>query len=174
MRRLLPLALAGILSACTAQAPGGPEPASRVDLRPPDLFGAWRSSIDVKSGAFAAAKGLEFMYVFHADHTLTESSNYDAAPPVPPAYGAWRFVPGDGMTWEAKYEFFTTVPSAPEQFKAGAGWLPSGRGVFTERITLAPDGRTFTSTIRYQLFDAKGAAIDGGGEAIGRAVRIEF
>ena len=66
------------------------------------------------------------------------------------------------------------MPSAPEQFKAGAGWLPSGRGVFTERITLAPDGRTFTSTIRYQLFDAKGAAIDGGGEAIGRAVRIEF
>ena len=141
---------------------------------PPSLSGAWRASIDVKSGAFTAAKGLEFMYVFHADCTLTESSNYDAAPPVPPAYGVWRFVPGDGTTWEAKYEFFTTAPTPPEEFRAGAGWLPSGRGVFTERITLAPDGRTYTSAIRYELFDATGAAIEGGGEATGRGARIDF
>ena len=84
----------------------------------------WRASIDVKSGAFTAAKGLEFMYVFHSDHTLTESSNYDAAPPVPPAYGVWRSVPGNGTVFEAKYEFFTTAPSPPEQSMAGAGWLP--------------------------------------------------
>ncbi len=175
MRRVLPLVLVGLLSACTAQAPGGPEPASKAPyVSPPSLSGAWRASIDVKSGAFTAAKGLEFMYVFHADRTLTESSNYDAAPPVPPAYGVWRFVPGDGTTWEAKYEFFTTAPTPPEEFKAGAGWLPSGRGVFTERITLAPDGRTYTSAIRYQLFDATGAAIEGGGEATGRGVRIDF
>ena len=174
MRRVLPLALVGVLAACTAQAPGGPEPASRVSVRPPDLFGAWRASIDVKSGAFTAVKGLEFMYVFHIDRTLTESSNYDAAPPVPPAYGVWRMVPGNGTVFEAKYEFFTTAPSPPDQFKAGAGWLPSGRGVFTERITVAPDGRTFTSAIRYQLFDAKGASIEGGGEATGRGVRIDF
>ena len=176
MRLVLPLALVGLLSACTAQAPGGPEPASSTQnlSPPPPLFGAWRASIDVKSGAFAAAKGLEFMYVFHADGTMTESSNYDAAPPVPPAYGTFRFVPGDGRVWEAKYQFFTTAPSPPEQFKAGAGWLPSGRGVFTERITVAPDGRTFTSAIRYQLFDATGAAIEGGGEATGRGVRIDF
>jgi hypothetical protein len=128
----------------------------------------------VKSGAFTAAKGLEFMYVFHGDRTLTESSNYDAAPPVPPAYGVWRMIPGDGTVFEAKYEFFTTTASPPDQFKAGAGWLPSGRGVFTERIKLAMDGRTFTSAIRYQLFDPTGAAIEGGGEATGRGVRIDF
>ena len=175
MRRVLPLVLVGLLSACTAQAPGGPEPASKAPyVSPPSLSGAWRASIDVKSGAFTAAKGLEFMYVFHADRTLTESSNYDAATPVPPAYGVWRFVPGDGTTWEAKYEFFTTAPTPPEEFRAGAGWLPSGRGVFTERITLAPDGRTYTSAIRYELFDATGAAIEGGGEATGRGVRIDF
>jgi hypothetical protein len=175
MRGLLPLALVGLLAGCTAQAPGGPEPASKApNLSPPPLVGAWRSSIDVKSGAFTAAKGLEFMYLFHNDGTLTESSNYDAAPPVPPAYGVFRFVPGDGTVWEAKYEFFTTAPTPPEELKAGAGWLPSGRGVFTERITVAPDGRTFTSTIRYQLFDATGAAIEGGGEATGRGVRIDF
>jgi len=172
MRRLLPLALIGVLSACTAQAPGGLQPVSSVS--PPPLTGAWRASIEVTSGAFTAAKGLEFMYVFHVDHTLTESSNYDAAPPVPPAYGVWRMIPGDGSVFEAKYEFFTTAVSPPEQFNGGAGWLPSGRGVFTERITVAPDGRTFTSTIRYQMFDAKGAAIEGGGEATGRGVRIDF
>jgi len=30
------------------------------------------------------------------------------------------------------------------------------------------------STIRYQLFDTKGAPVDGGGEATGRGVRIAF
>jgi hypothetical protein len=172
MRRLLPLALVGLLTACTAQAPGGAEPASRVSA--PSLTGAWRASIDVKSGAFTAAKGLEFMYAFHMDRTMTESSNYDAAPPVPPAYGVWRLVEGDGTMFEAKYEFFTTAQSPPDEFKKGAGWLPSGRGAFTERITVSPDGRTFTSTMRYQLFDAKGAAIAGGGEATGRGTRIDF
>ena len=173
MRRLLPLALAGILSACTAQAPGGPEPASRVDLRPPDLFGAWRSSIDVKSGAFAAAKGLEFMYVFHADHTLTESSNYDAAPPVPPAYGIW-LNQGAGRI-EARYEFFTTARSTADDARAAVGWLPSGRGVITEVIDFNPKAsvpKAFTSHIRYELFDVNGKPIPGGGEAQGRAARI--
>ena len=60
------------------------------------------------------------------------------------------------------------------QFKAGAGWLPSGRGVFAERITVAADGRTFTSTIRYDLFDRAGKPIPGGGEATGRGARIDF
>jgi len=168
------LAFAALLTACTAQAPGGPEPTSKSNVSPPSLHGAWRASIDVKSGAFTAAKGLEFMYVFHNDGTLTESSNYDAAPPVPPAYGVWRSVPGNGAVFEAKYEFFTTAAPLPEEFKAGAGWLPSGRGVFTERITVAPDGKTFTTTIRYELFDKDGRAVEGGGEAAGRGVRIDF
>ena len=47
MRRLLPLALVGLLAACTAQAPGGPEPTSKSNVSPPSLHGAWRASIDV-------------------------------------------------------------------------------------------------------------------------------
>ena len=35
-------------------------------------------------------KDLEFMYVFNVGGTMTASSNYDGAPPVPPAYGVWR------------------------------------------------------------------------------------
>ena len=37
-------------------------------------------------------KDLEFMYAFNVSGTMTESSNYDAAPPVPPAYGVWKKV----------------------------------------------------------------------------------
>jgi hypothetical protein len=173
---MLAVALAACagLSACTAQAPGGPVPTTTRPEAPPPLIGAWRSSIQVQSGVFATAKGIEFMYVFHGDRTLVESSNYDAAPPVPPAYGVWRMIPGTGLEHEAKYEFFTTAAPPPEQFKTAPGWLPSGRGVVTERITLARDGKTFTSTLRYDLFDRQGAPIAGGGTATGRGIRIDF
>ncbi|MGH8222399.1 MAG: hypothetical protein ACREQZ_05440 [Woeseiaceae bacterium] len=136
------------------------------------LVGAWRSSLQFETGAFAAIKDLEFMYVFNAGGTLTESSNYDGAPPVPPAYGVWRAVgPNE---FEAKYEYFSTAPSDPDAIMKGAGWLPSGRGVFTERIKLADDAQTFTSTIRYDALGLRGEPTEGGGEAKGRAVRIPF
>lgn len=138
----------------------------------PTLAGAWRSSIQFESGAFAPIRDLEFMYVFNAGGTMTESSNYDGAPPVPPAYGVWRSVgPNE---FEAKYEFYATAPAAADEFLKGAGFLPSGRGVLVERITLSADGQTFTSTLRYDAFDRKGEAIEGGGEAKGTAVRIQF
>jgi hypothetical protein len=134
------------------------------------LVGAWRSSLQFETGAFAAIKDLEFMYVFNTGGTMTESSNYDGAPPVPPAYGVWREIgPNE---FEAKYEYYATAPSDSEAFLKGAGWLPSGRGVFTERIKLSADGQTFTSTIRYDAFDPKGEPVDGGGVAKGRAERI--
>jgi hypothetical protein len=144
---------------CAPAPPPQPEP----------LVGAWRSSLQFESGAFTAIKNLEFMYVFNAGGTLTESSNYDAAPPVPPAYGVWR--PVGSNEFEARYEYFST---APDPSANPAGWLPSGRGVFTERITLAADGETFASTIRYEALGVRGERIEGGGEAKGRAVRIGF
>src|SRR5713101_6199191 len=48
------------------------------------LVGAWRGRVQFRAGPFAAVKDLEFMYVFNAGGTMTESSNYDASPPVPP------------------------------------------------------------------------------------------
>jgi hypothetical protein len=140
--------------------------------QPAPLVGAWRSSVRFGTGAFASFKDLEFMFVFNAGGTLTESSNYDGAPPVPPAYGVWRSV--GGREFEAKYEFYVTSPSPPDVFQRGGGWLPSGRGVFTERITVSPDGQTFTSTIRYQAFGVTGEAIPGSGEGQGRGVRIRL
>jgi hypothetical protein len=134
------------------------------------VVGAWRSSIQFGSGAFAPVKDLEFLYVFNEGGTMTESSNYDAAPPVPPAYGVWRQVRPD--EFEARYEFFMTAPSSAEALRTGAGWLPSGRGVLTERIKLSRDGQSFTSSIRFEAFHANGGKAEGGGNGTGRAVRI--
>ena len=156
------LAVTLLAAGCAAERP----------VPAPLLVGAWRSSLQFTTGAFASVKDLEFMYVFNAGGTLTESSNYDGAPPVPPAYGVWRAL--GPKEFEARYEFYVTAPAPPEAFKTGAGWLPSGRGVFTERITLAPDGNGFTSTIRYEAFDVQGRPVEGGGEATGKAARIQF
>ena len=145
-------------------------PATVRNDAPPPIIGAWRSSLQFSSGAFASIKDLEFMYVFNQGGTLTESSNYDGAPPVPPAYGVWHAI--SATEFEAKYEFYVTAPSPPDAFKTGAGWLPSGRGIFIERITLSPDGKTFTSTITYEALDTHGQPIAGGGTAEGHAVRI--
>lgn len=159
-------AAAGILLACAACAPIGKSAASE-----PTLAGAWRSSVQFQSGAFAGVKDLAFMYAFAADGTLLESSNYDAAPPVPPAYGSWRRVGGN--QFEARYAFFTTRPATPaESAAASGGWLPAGHGELSEHITLAADGQSYVAAIRVELFDAAGKAIDGGGEGTVHARRM--
>lgn len=137
------------------------------------LVGAWQGKVQFKSGAFAAVKDLEFMYVFNEGGTMTESSNYDGAPPVPPAYGVWRkFGPGQ---FEAKYEFYMTKPPTGfDDIAKGGGWLPAGRGVFLERITLSEDGRSFKSTMKYDAFDKNGQPTEKGSEAAVEAVRMEF
>ena len=137
----------------------------------PPLVGAWRSAVRFRTGAFATVQNLEFMYVFNAGGTLTESSNYDGAPPVPPAYGVWRAVGAN--VFEATYEFFSTAPPASfDVLKGGGGWLPSGRGVLVERITLSTDGQAFTSSLRYEARDAQGNVSPGGGDGDGHARRI--
>jgi len=140
---------------------------------PADLVGQWRAKLQFSSGAFAPIKDLEFMYVFNQGGTMTESSNYDESPPVPPAYGIWRKV-GSGE-FEAKYEFYVTIaPAAFDEIVKGGGWGPVGRGVFVERITLSRDGRSFTSRITYDQFDAAGRPVAGGGAAAGRGLRLAF
>jgi hypothetical protein len=137
------------------------------------LVGAWRSHVQFRSGAFAEVKDLEFMYVFNAGGTLTESSNYDGAPPVPPAYGVWKKI--GARRFEATYSFYMT--KAPETFDdiaKGGGWSPAGRGVLTEKIALSEDGKSFTSTVIYAAFDSTGHPVEGGGEGTGAGVRMGF
>jgi hypothetical protein len=140
---------------------------------PAPLTGAWRSDIHFTTGAFAAVKDLQFLYVFNAGGTMTESSNYDGAPPVPPAYGVWREV---GPTeFELKYIFYVTKPPARfDEIKSGGGWMPAGSGVFTERIRVAPDGRSFESDVTYAAFDSAGKPAPGGGEGKAHGVRFSF
>lgn len=150
----------------------GCQQAQAASNRNSTLVGAWKSRIQFKSGSFASIKDLEFMYVFNAGGTMTESSNYDAAPPVPPAYGVWK--EKGGNRYEARYEFYITRQTTTPEEKATAvgGWLPAGYGVFTEVITLSEDGNSFSSTIRYEVFDQAGKPADGGGNATGKGVRL--
>jgi hypothetical protein len=150
-----------------------PKPLAASDTAAVDLVGEWRAQLQFSSGAFATIKDLEFMYVFNQGGTMTESSNYDASPPVPPAYGIWRKV-GD-REFEAKYEFYVTkAPAKFDEIAKGGGWAPAGRGVFVERITLSGDGKSFTSKIKYDQFDTAGKPAEGGGEATGRGVKLTF
>ena len=139
----------------------------------PALVGAWRSSVQFSGGVFAPVKDLEFMYVFNPGGTMTESSNYDASPPAPPAYGEWRQT-GAGR-FEAKYTFFTTSPPSDlRSLPTGGGWPPAGSGVLTERIQLAADGRSYDSRMTLELFDMAGKPVTGGGEATVHATRAGF
>ena len=137
------------------------------------LVGAWRAGLQFETGALSTFKDMEFLYVFNAGGTMTESSNYDAAPPVPPAYGIWK--KSGPREYRAKYEFYVTRPAAAnEAAAAGGGWLPAGRGILVETITLSEDGNSFSSNIRYEFVDQAGKAAAGGGIGKGRGLRISL
>ena len=138
-----------------------------------DLSGAWRAEIKFGSGVFAGINDLEFMYVFNAGGTLTESSNYDAAPPVPPAYGVWRST--GPHQFEAKYAYYATkAPASFDDIAKGAGWMPAGHGELIEKITVSDDGKSYTSTLGFTLFDQAGKQIEGGGAGKGNGSRMDF
>ena len=137
------------------------------------LAGAWRGKVQFKTGAFAAIGDLEFMYVFNAGGTMTESSNYDASPPVAPAYGVWRKV--GVRQYEARYAYFwTKAPANFEEIAKGGGWSPGGHGVLSQKITLAEDGNSFDSVITYEVFDQQGRPTEGSSEASANGVRMKF
>ena len=139
----------------------------------PGLTGAWRAQMHFHSGAFAEVKDLEFMYVYNAGGTLTESSNYDAAPPVPPAYGIWR--PAGANHFQSKYVFYVTkAPASFADISKGGGWSPDGSGVFTEEITLAADGNSYTAKVTYVAYDVNGKPAAGGGAGTATAQRLRF
>ena len=136
----------------------------------PPLTGAWRTRVQFSGGALADLHDLEFMYSFNAGGTLTQSSNYDGTPPVPPAYGVWRQT--GARRFELKYAFY-----APAKFvKHGrtAAWVPSGRGLYRETLELSPDAKTYSSHITYEFVGPSGAPIAGGGEGEAKGDRTSF
>src|SRR3990167_7553565 len=91
-RSITALILSAVLLAVSLAATSAAPAPAQENRSDDDLVGSWRSRVQFKTGAFVQVKDLEFMYAFNAGGTMTESSNYDASPPVPPAYGVWRMV----------------------------------------------------------------------------------
>jgi hypothetical protein len=161
----LGLLTALVASSCTTLI--NPKTETAVD----DLTGAWKGKVQFKTGAFAAVKDLDFLYVFNAGGTMTESSNYDAMPPVTPAYGGWEKT--GPRQYEARYVYYwTKPPAALDEITKGGGWSPGGHGVLTQKITLSEDGNSFDSTIKYEVFDSQGKPTDPSSEASAQGVRI--
>ncbi|MEO8002169.1 MAG: hypothetical protein ABI644_09850 [Arenimonas sp.] len=138
-----------------------------------NLVGAWHGKVQFRNGVLAGVKDLEFLYVFNAGGTMTESSNYDASPPVPPAYGIWRKT-GPGK-YEAKYRFFwTNPPKGFDEIANGGGWPPGGSGILVEKITLSQDRKSFKSSISFDVFDKSGKIIESGSEGEAETERMSF
>lgn len=180
--RFMLLAFLAILIAtgCSADPSSqkGADPSSQTSA-PADrgrdmLVGAWRSTVVFQSGALAGVKDLEFLCVYNAGGTMTESSNYDeAANSSPPAYGVWKQTGPN--TYETKYMYYTTkAPGPGDGSPNGNDWWPAGRGVLTETIKLSDEGQAYASTIRLALFDRTNTPIEGGGEGMCVATRIVF
>jgi hypothetical protein len=138
-----------------------------------DLAGAWKGKVQFKTGAIADVKNLEFMWVFNNGGTMNESSNYDGAPPVPPAYGIWKNT-GDKQ-YEARYEFYwTQIPESAGDIIKGGGFTPGGYGVISEKIILSEDGQSYSSIIKFNLFDQNGKQTVFDDEATAEAKRMKF
>ena len=138
-----------------------------------NLVGAWKGKVQFRTGEFAQVKDLEFMRVFNHGGTMTESSNYDGVPVVPPAYGIWKKT-GD-KRYDARYEFyFTKIPDTYEDARKVGGFPPAGYGILIEKITLSDDGKSFQSTINWDAFDQTGKQIIFGDKADAEAKRMEF
>jgi hypothetical protein len=122
---------------------------------PADLTGAWRSKVQMHSGPYVSLKDFAFMYSYNAGGTMTESSNYDAAPPCMPAYGIWKKTVD--RQFETKYLFWITKAAGIEkQIADGGGWSPDGYGILREKITLSADGNAYNSTLTFETFDQEG------------------
>lgn len=164
--RFVVVSLAMILAACSSKS--APQTAA-----PSPLIGAWQGNVQFTNGPFAPVKDLRFLYAFNQGGTMTESSNYDGAPPVPPAYGIWREVGPN--KFETKYIFYPTkAPVAFQDIAGGGGWMPTGHGVLTETITLRADGNSYDSTIKWEAFDMAGKPATGSGDGTVHATRITF
>lgn len=162
-----------VLTLLLVTACSGPSESRAASAGADALTGAWRARLQFSDGALAKVTDLEFLYVFNQGGTMTESSNYDGAPPVPPAYGVWRAT-GPNQ-FEATYVYFNSkAPAHLDELIQGGGWLPAGRGVITERLTLALDGQSFDSSMVLDLVDQAGVHADGGGHATGHGTRIRF
>jgi hypothetical protein len=138
-----------------------------------ELVGAWKGKVQFKTGAYAGITDFEFMYVFNSGGTMTESSNYDGVPPTPPAYGIWKKM-GE-KEYESHYEFYwNKVPASYEELAKTGGFPNAGYGVLLEKIILSDDGKSYSSTIKFNLYDQSGKQTVFNDEGTVEAKKMEF
>ncbi len=143
------------------------------DVPVDELVGAWKGRVQFNAGVYAEIKDFEFMYVFNSGGTMTESSNYDGLPPTPPAYGIWKKTAE--KEYETRYEFYwNKVPGSYEELAKSGGFPNAGYGVLSEKITLSDDGKSYSSTIKFSLFDQSGKQAVVNEEGTVEARRMEF
>jgi hypothetical protein len=138
---------------------------------PAGLEGGWRVQVTIETGPFTGSQ--QYLMVYSAGGGMIESSNFDSAPPVPPAYGSW--LASGESSFRSTYVFFTTEPV--DQLDAAAGWDFSGSGKFRESITLSSSGNDYTSRLSYELYDTADkplAGQSGEGYSVGRRIVVEF
>jgi hypothetical protein len=149
---------------------------SCIEQKPPqtaNLTGTWKGKVQFKTGVYAEIKDFEFMWVYNSGGTMTESSNYDGVPPTPPAYGIWKKT-GD-KKYETHYEFYwNKVPAAYEELVKAGGFPNAGYGVLSEKIILSENGDSYSSTIKFNLFDQSGKQLVFNDEGIAEAKRMKF
>lgn len=137
------------------------------------LVGAWKGKVQFNTGVYAEIKDFEFMYVFNSGGTMTESSNYDGVPPTPPAYGIWQKIREN--EYETHYEFYwNNVPASYDELVKAGGFTNAGYGVLSEKITLADDGKSYSSIIKFNLFDKDGKQLVSNEEGTVEAKRMKF
>jgi hypothetical protein len=149
---------------------------SCVEQKPPqtaNLVGAWKGKVQFKTGVYAEIKDFEFMWVYNSGGTMTESSNYDGVPPTPPAYGIWKKT-GDKQ-YKTRYEFYwNKVPASYEELVKAGGFSNAGYGVLSEKIILSENGDSYSSTIKFNLFDQTGKQLVFNDEGVAEAKRMKF
>ncbi len=161
---VVPVVLLAVLAAVSMSCGNAPAPESE------QLVGAWKGPVQFTAGVFAEIKDFEFMRVYNAGGTMTESSNYDGVPPTPPAYGVWRKV--SERQYQSRYQFYwNNLPASFEEMTENGGFSPGGYGVIDEDITLSEDGNSYKAKIKAALFDKSGTRVDSA-EADASAERI--
>ena len=137
----------GIVVAVVVLGPGGlleAGDATTAGSRPlaTAIQGVWEPTVTIRD----CASGAVLVSFLSMDTYISDGSYVGVGAPEPhtPGFGRWQYVSGREFT--ARYQFFTYDP----------GGIPNGRLRVSARITLAPDGTSFTATDRAETLDLDG------------------
>ena len=129
-----------------------------------EIKGVWLSTVtpvDCQSGAIIGnAVPFRGTYLFHQDGSMTNEAGFlVSSPSRSSGFGTWHF--SHGKTYTSKFHFFRYNPD---------GSLLAMREV---TLTLVFDGDLFTSTDKFQDFDADNKPLPASGCNIESGMRLQ-